>query len=103
MPSYLRLDLFPATVIAPDGTKYDPCRAVVTDTELYVFVDSNPRPVKAFSEHIYDFQSTSRTRFIVTIDDDEQSEYIVSRRAGCGCGNKLRGFRPFPGIPLVRN
>lgn len=102
MPAFLRLDLFPATVIAPGGIKYDPARVVVTDSEVYVFMDGNP-PAPTIQEHIFDFKSVSRTSFVVTLDDDERTELQVNRRAGCGCGNKLRGFRPFPGVPLIRN
>lgn len=101
MPEYLRLDLFPATVTRGDGTTIDPVRAVVTEDTLYVFEDNNPTPTATLVAQLYDFESMSRTRFIATTDDD-QERIIISKRAGCGCGNKLKGFRAFPGTPLKR-
>ena len=91
--------MFPATVTRGDGTVLDPVRAVVTEDTLYVFQDANPTPEAVLIEQLYDFESASRTRYTVTTDDDRE-QIIISKRAGCGCGNKLKGFRAFPGIPL---
>lgn len=102
MPNYIRLDVFPATVTRGDGTVLDPVRVVVTDTELYVFQDSNPRPIEVLIAPIYDYESLSRVHFRV-VTDDAREQIEINKRAGCGCGNKLRGFRPFPGVPLARN
>lgn len=101
MPQYLRLDMFPATVTRGDGSILDPVRAVVTEDTLYVFQDQNPTPVAVVVEPLYDFESKSRTRFVVTTDDDRE-EITITKRAGCGCGNKLKGFRAFPGTPLKK-
>ena len=101
MPEYLRLDLFPATVTRADGSTLDPVRAVVTEDTLYVFQDSSPAPEAVLVEPLYDFESASRTRFIATTDDDRE-QITIAKRAGCGCGNKLRGFRAFPGVPLKK-
>lgn len=102
MPAYIRLDMFPAVVTLEDGTTFDPCRAVVTDESLYVFVDGSPTPYLEFKAELYDYQPVSRTSYKV-ITDDEQATIYINKRAGCGCGNKLRGFRPFPGTPLARS
>lgn len=99
MPEYLRLDMFPATVTRGDGSVLDPVRAVVTEDTLYVFQDNNPTPMAVLIESLYDFESASRTRYVATTDDDRE-QIIISKRAGCGCGNKLKGFRAFPGTPL---
>lgn len=102
MPEYLRLDMFPATVTRGDGSVLDPVRAVVTDSQLYVFMDGNPRPQEELIVDLYDYEVLSRTHSrVITDNDKEQIE--ITKRAGCGCGNKLRGFRPFPGVPLLRN
>lgn len=102
MPNYIRLDMFPATVTRADGTEITPVRVVVTDEELYVFQDSNPRPIEVLIAPIYDYRTLSRTHYrVVTDEDREQIE--ITKRAGCGCGNKLRGFRPFPGTPMFQN
>ena len=101
MPQYLRLDMFPATVTRGDGTVIDPARAVVTEDTLYVFQDNNPTPIAVVIEELYDFESKSRTRYIATTDDDRE-QIVISKRAGCGFGNKLKGFRAFPGIPLKK-
>lgn len=102
MPEYIRLDLFPAIVTRADGTVFDPVRAVVTDDSLYVFQDDNPTPRIVLQELLHDFSARSRTAYTVVTDDEQESITIV-KRAGCGCGNKLRGFRPFPGTPLKKN
>ncbi len=100
MPSYIRLDLFPATITRGDGTVHDLVRAVVSEDTLYVFVDDNPTPKLEFEEKLFDFEKIGRSRYKVTADDDGE-EIAINKRAGCGCGNKLRGFRAFPGVPLV--
>lgn len=102
MPEYLRLDMFPATVTREDGTVLDPVRAVVTEDTLYVFQDSNPVPQLVLQESLYDFNARSRTAYIVVTDETQES-ITITKRAGCGCGNKLRGFRAFPGTPLRKN
>jgi hypothetical protein len=101
MPEYLRLDMFPATVTRGDGSIIDPVRAVVTEDTLYVFEDANPTPQAVIIAPLYDFESKSRTRYIATTDD-EQEQIVIAKRAGCGCGNKLKGFRAFPGVPLKK-
>jgi hypothetical protein len=102
MPEYLRLDLFPATVTRGDSTEYGPVRAVVSEDTLYVFQDSSPAPELLFSELLYDFDYNSRNRYTAVTDDDREL-ITITKRAGCGCGNKLKGFRPFPGVPLKRS
>lgn len=102
MPAYIRLNLFPATVTRADGTVLDPVRAVVTDDTLYVFQDANPHPVEVLVAAIDEYSSISRTHWRV-IADDTLEKIEINKRAGCGCGNKLRGFNAFPGVPMVRN
>lgn len=100
-PQFIRLDMFPSTVTCPDGTKLRTVRTVVTDTELYVFQDASPQPISVVVEPLYDHSALSRTAHKVT-SDETRGEYLIERQSGCGCGNKLKGFRPFPGVPLVR-
>ena len=102
MPQYLRLDMFPATVTRGDGTVIDPARAVVTEDTLYVFQDNNPTPIAVVIEELYDFESKSRARAAVEKTGKDREQIVISKRAGCGCGNKLKGFRAFPGIPLKK-
>ncbi len=102
MPEYIRLDMFPATVTRADGSTIDPARVIVTEDTLYVFKDNNPTPALELSALLYDFESISRTRYKV-VTDDEREEIVITKRAGCGCGNKLKGFRAFPGVPLRRD
>lgn len=102
MPEYLRLDMFPATVTRGDGSIIDPVRAVVTEDTLFVFQDHNPTPMAVLIEPLYDFESASRTRYVATTDDGRE-QITISKRPGCGCGNKLKGFRAFPGIPLKKS
>lgn len=101
MPEFIRLDMFPSTVTMPDGTIYDPARAIVSENTIYVFMNGSP-PEAVVTEKLSDFTSVNRNRYTATTDDTNE-EIIITKRAGCGCGNRLRGFRPFPGVPLLRS
>lgn len=98
MPAYVRLDVFPASVVVGDTT-YAPSRAIVTDDTLYVFMDASSGPEEVYSVRMDDFSGRRTTGYKVTTDDGD--EVYVNRASGCGCGSRLRGFRPFAGVPEV--
>ena len=104
-PSYIRLDLFPANVSRPPRTKHDflptdRARVIITDRNLYVFMDSSSGPQCVLWGVLFDATGDNRTGYTVTLDDD--TVYSVSRSTNCGCGSRLRGFTPFPGVPYRR-
>lgn len=106
MPSFLRLDVFPAVVAVPSplpsgagaGGFLDPTRVIITDERIYVYMDSMNGPQAVIDETLYDFSGNNSLGWTVT--SDEGTVYYVKRSSGCGCGSRLRGFRPFPGVPV---
>lgn len=104
-PSYIRLDLFPAYVSnVVDGSKQSPftdrARVIITDRDFYVFLDSSSGPACEISGVVYDASGDNRAGYTVELDDE--TVYSVSRSSNCGCGSRLRGFTPFPGVPYQR-
>lgn len=94
---YIRLDLVPARVEGVEKTT----RVVVTDAHYYFFVDTPTGPLPEVSGVLYDIVGRNTTGWLIT-DEDQTTTYSVKRGAGCACGSRLRGFRPFPGVPLQR-
>lgn len=104
-PNYVRLDLFPAYVARVyDGVEQPPttdrARVIITDRDFYVFLDSSSGPECDISGVLYDASGDNRAGYSVTLDDE--AEYSVRRSQNCGCGSRLRGFHPFPGVAYQR-
>ena len=100
-PAYIRLDLFPANVsVVDDGQTRPPgtdrARVVLTNRDLYVFLDSPEGPACTVSGAIEDAYGDNRNGYTVQLDDG--STFFITRSNNCGCGSRLRGFRPFPGV-----
>lgn len=100
MASFVRLDLFPASVVV-DGTRYEPCRAIVTDDSVNVYMDSAGGPALVYTKRIDDFSGRRTIGYTVLGADGEQ--IAVDRASGCGCGSRLRGFHPFAGVPQIQS
>ncbi len=105
--TFLRLDLFPATVerIDEESGEYtlvstEAVRAIVTNDTFYVFIDGELGPEITMEEYISDFSGTNIIGYTVITADD--SEYKITRAKHCGCGSRLRGFFPFPGVAILR-
>lgn len=99
MPEFIRLDLFPATVRVGEKT-YEPSRAIVADESVHVYMDSAQGPTEVYTARMDDFSGSRTVGYAVTTADDDTVS--ISRASGCGCGSRLRGYRPFPGVPLIR-
>lgn len=99
MPSFIRLDIFPADVVV-EGERYSPSRAIVTDDSVYVYMDSAAGPAEVYSARIDDFQGRRTTGYTAVSDSTDIS---INRASGCGCGSRLRGFRPFAGVPQIQS
>lgn len=95
-PDSIRLDLFPARVEGLAAV----ARVIVTDSHYYVLVDSPTGPEPAFSGALHDLTGRNTTGYTVT-DANTGEEYDFRRSTSCGCGSRLRGYRPFPGVPLT--
>ena len=100
-PVAARLNLFPARVETTDldgnPVTYDPSRCVVTSDSVYVWMDSKSRaaePSLVFADRYEEVQGRNTTGWTLTLADGSFAH--VRRSSGCGCGSRLRGFRPFP-------
>lgn len=97
-----RLDLYPArltVVYAEDPSKnvsYLNARVIVTADRLYGFIDApdGSGPMKAVDLKFDEFDGDNTHGWLVELSDGGVAEF--SRSSGCGCGSRLRGFRPFP-------
>lgn len=100
-PAYIRLDLVPATVRRTDAdgevTEHQRTRVIVTDAEVHVYQDTDTGPGMWFTGQLDDFSGSNKTGYTIETSDGDQ--LFVARSAGCNCGSRLRGFRPFPGVP----
>lgn len=92
----IRVDLFPATVTVKDADgehTHNSARVIVTQDEVHVFVDSSTGPRAAHFGRLDAFEGRNTTGYKVVLADE--SEINFQRGGGCGCGSRLRGFRPF--------
>lgn len=106
-PKIIKLELFPSKVDgAPIPSNYKEVLTVVTDQKIYIATD-DPTGKRSYAivyeSPIYDIKvKEKRKSWSVILDDENQTEFIVSRSTGCGCGSRLRGARIFPGVPHKR-
>lgn len=99
---HIKLDLFPARVTSMGEEPtllHKDCRIIITDAHFYVFKESETGFVVAESGPITDFEGSNAVGW--TITTPENREFIIFRDANCGCGSRLRGIHPFPGVPYV--
>lgn len=104
MPQFIRFNLYPLEthVYDKDGHPLQVnqnTRTVVTDDEVYVYVDDHSGPSIWFTDRLEDFSGDATNGWTV-----ETSDYTVKmkRSGGCGCGSRLKGYNPFPGLPFER-
>lgn len=101
MASFIRLDLFPATVTVNGQDVYAPARAVVTDDAIHVYMDARDGPAEVYTTRLDDFSGRRTTGFVASASNGDDVQ--IGRASGCGCGSRLRGFRPFAGVPHVQS
>lgn len=98
----VRLDLFPALLSGPDlpnpqlGGVLDSRRLIVTDQNVLVFSDSPTGPELTYNWVLVDITGNGTIGW--TVETEDQT-FLVRRSPGCGCGSRLRGFFPYPGVP----
>lgn len=103
---HIKLDLFPAKILS---TTEEPTvlhaaiRIVVTDSHYYVFREGGTGPEVAESGPISAFEGDNTSGWTIEAPESPESQnFVVHRDANCGCGSRLRGFHPFPGVPMAR-
>lgn len=98
----ISLDFFPARVTLPSGVELGPCRLFIADGRVQVFILRNGQPELYFDEPLVaQAKGSTATGYDLAV---ESGEVRVVNDGGCGCGNPLRRFNPWPGVPrqLVR-
>ena len=96
--SFLRLELFPAEVTDESSTKIDKTnlKAIVTDSYFLLYTDSPSGPSLYLQEDLVSFAGGPTTGYQAVTPSHT---YHIRRANGCGCGSRLRAFRPFRGKP----
>lgn len=70
-------------------------KIICTDSHLIVYADKDV--VESVVE-ITSFEKVSHKKYLV---QSAKGEIEVTREDNCGCGNQLRGFHPYQGVPQV--
>jgi hypothetical protein len=91
----IRVDLFPAEVYfaEEDVPPLRKVRVIVTQDEFYIFADSPRGPEATHHGRLDTFEGNQKTGYSATLADE--TSLTFRRAGGCGCGSRLRGFRPF--------
>jgi hypothetical protein len=95
----VEFDLFPATVTTVNGRIPD-VRASVVDKVLYVWSRTSSRPIVGpgpytiIQSPVSTWRGSTSKGLTLTTEDGEIS---ISLQGGCGCGNPLRSWNPWPG------
>jgi hypothetical protein len=91
-PVKVRHDVYPATVAFSFAENpYTRARAIVTVDRLLVLVENGSGAGVLYDERLEDVSGTRHQLVATTADGD----ITISRQAGCGCGSRLRSYRPF--------
>ena len=97
----IREDLFPAAVrdAVTGEVILDPARVVMSADWVYVFADAPQGVVCVLYQQIYEIEGDRWDGFAITLvqsgTSDPGNTLIVTRSPGCGCGSRLKTFRPF--------
>ena len=106
-------DLFPAEVsfraaTIPGATAADvvlaKCRVLIAPDAVYVFTDGPRGPILAFFDQTASFTGSLQTGFTLTPANPglHQVQSLTAAPTGrCGCGSRLRSFRPFGRISYI--
>lgn len=94
---FIRMDLFPAYVEEDGQFLGEVFRAIVTNNYFYLMHEGLDGPYFKIKEPLVDFEGDSAKGYIV---ETEEKTYNIKRSNNCGCGSRLKGYYPFPGIPF---
>ncbi len=104
MPQFLRFSLFPLQINVMDENnektfEHYKSRVIVTDDEVFVYIDGQNGQVEtAFNDRLIDFTGDAKTGWTATTEDG--ATVLMKRSAACSCGSRLKGFNPFPAVPM---
>lgn len=91
----MRADVYPASVSFSFGQhRFSRARAIVTADRVIVLVEAGIGPSGIgvlYNEKLEDV-SGDRNHVTATTAD---GQVTITRQGGCGCGSKLRSYRPF--------
>lgn len=88
----LRADVFPANVkFSFAKNPYNRSRAIVTADRVMVLVDGQRTPRLLYDGRLENVNGTS-TQMVATT---AEGEITIARAGGCGCGSRLRSFKPY--------
>ena len=88
----IRADVFPATVAFSFAVNpYNRSRAIVTADRVLVLVDGQRTPRVLYDGGLNNV-SGDRNQMVASTDD---GEVTITRARGCGCGSRLRSFKPY--------
>jgi len=93
--SFILLDLFPCTVVSPQGDVVDDSRVIVTDNHFYAIVDAPRGPELAVKEPLLEEYSGS------LLDGYQVNGHQITKKSSCACGSRLRSLFPFLGVPFA--
>ena len=101
--SFIWIDLFPA-MVSVGGENEKPMddqelKVIVTDNYFYVIGDTLEGPAAIIKEPLESFDGSNKVGYTVTTSLN--NTYYFRRADNCGCGTRLRGIFPFPGVPLA--
>lgn len=93
----------------PEGFEllHRPARVLLSATHLWIFIDGSDGPDLHTHGALADLDGDRRHGFRIEIEptaanpDPEHPLLVVTRYANCGCGSRLRSFRPFPQMRLI--
>ena len=97
----VRENLFPAQVHDANSGELllDLARVVVGTDRLWVFADAPQGIVCVLAQQMYEYSGDRWDGFTATMVAANSLEpgntILVTRAQGCGCGSKLKSFRPF--------
>lgn len=97
----LRENLFPFRLIdAASGEQLlDPVRVMIGSDRFWVFSDAPQGVVCMLSAQIYALDGDMYDGYAITLVDPDSADpgrTVIAQRSGhCGCGSRLKTFRPF--------
>lgn len=97
---FVNFDIFPAQVAAPERSWRD-ARVAVADGQVLVWVMNTGLPNTGSGPHlVYEAtvvaqEGNVNKKRVLTLDTGQQ--VTILPQAGCGCGNPMRSWNPWPG------
>lgn len=90
----VRSDVYPANVVFSFADNpYPKTRAILTADKALILVEGGGNAASVLYEgRLENVVAPDRQSIVATTAD---GDITISRGSGCGCGSRLRGYRPF--------